>query len=419
MANRWKGDGGWDGPRSSRGSRVFALVAGVVVVYGLGIGTGALLLQSSSVNAGGPSTAVPQANNTPAQQSQGSAPSQSGGNAGNTANLSPALDSNLITQIYKNALPSIVTITAVTPQQGSNSPAEDIGTGFFIDNQGNIATNAHVVNGQKTVTVTIEGKDYKGTVLGADTVDDLAIVHVTPPPGIPPLALGTATTLQPGDLVIAIGNPFQLTDSVSAGIVSGLNRSMPTQSGRVMGGLVQTDAALNPGNSGGPLLNAQGQVVGIDTAIESPVQGSVGIGFAIPIDRLIRLLPSLMKGATVTHPWLGIEALDLSPALAQQGHLPVSQGVLVMSTVKGGPAAKAGLRGDSGTSNNPKYDGDIITAVNGKPVADVASLTAAISQDPIGSVVQLSVLRHGKQITVNVTLAPWPNSTSSASNNAP
>ena len=418
MANRWRGDGGWDEPRGPRGSKWIPWVGVAVVVYGLGIGTGALVSHGS--NGGTALTgSVPQASGTPSQAIP-SSPQQSTGSPGSSnTTLSPALDSSVITRIYRNSLPSIVTITAVSNSQGSSGPSEDIGTGFFINNQGDIATNAHVVNGQKTVTVTIAGKDQKGTVVGADTIDDLAIVHVNPPSGIPPLPIGTAANLQPGDLVIAIGNPFQLTDSVSAGIVSGLNRSMPTQSGRVMSGLVQTDAALNPGNSGGPLLNSLGQVVGINTAIESPVQGSVGIGFAIPIDRLMRLLPNLLRGVAVTHPWLGIEALDLSPALAQQGHLPVSQGVLVMSTVPGGPAAKAGLRGDTGTSTTPKYDGDIITAVDGVPVADVASVTAAISSDPVGSVVHLTVLRHGQQVTVNVTLAPWPKSVPNAANNAP
>lgn len=418
MANRWRGDGGWDEPRSPRGSKWIAWVGVAVLVYGLGIGTGALVSQSSSVGAGLTGTAPP-ANSTPSQTVPSSPQQSTGSSTSSNATLSPAMDSGVITRIYRNSLPSIVTITAVSNSKGSGGPSEDIGTGFFINNQGDIATNAHVVNGQKTVTVTIGGRDHKGIVVGADTIDDLAIVHVTPPAGIEPLPIGTAKNLQPGDLVIAIGNPFQLTDSVSAGIVSGLNRSMPTQSGRVMSGLVQTDAALNPGNSGGPLLNSQGQVVGINTAIESPVQGSVGIGFAIPIDRLMKLLPSLLRGAAVTHPWLGIEALDLSPALAQQGHLPVAQGVLVMSTVPGGPAAKAGLRGDTGTSTNPKYDGDIITAVNGTPVTGVASLTADISNDPIGSVVHLTVLRHGQQITVNVTLAAWPKTLPSAVNNAP
>ena len=276
----------------------------------------------------------------------------------------------------------MVTITAVANSGTSkNSPEEDIGTGFFIDDQGDIATNNHVVNGQTTVSVTLDNHTYTGKVIGTDALDDLAVVRITPPPsGVKPLSLGTAKTLQPGDLVVAIGNPFDLTASVSAGIVSGLNRSVPTDSGRLMSGLVQTDAALNPGNSGGPLLNARGQVVGINTAIESPVEGSVGIGFAVPIDRLEQVLPKLLSGKPVDHPWLGIIGLDITPAIAQKYHLPVNQGVLVIATSPGGPASKAGLKGDSGSQNNPVGDGDIITAINGQPVADIESLSAYIER---------------------------------------
>ncbi|MCL6515684.1 MAG: trypsin-like peptidase domain-containing protein [Alicyclobacillus sp.] len=314
-----------------------------------------------------------------------------------------------VTAVYRAVSPGVATITAVTAAGKSDNPQEDIGTGFLIDNQGDLATNEHVVSGKKTVAVKLGGRTYTGQVLGTDPMDDLAVVRISPPPDVRPLSLGSAEGLQPGQPVIAIGNPFQLTNSVSAGIISGLNRSMPTDSGRLMSGLIQIDAALNPGNSGGPLLNASGQVIGINTAIESPVAGFVGIGFAIPIDRFVHLLPSLLQGAAVDHPWLGIRALDIDPAVQQQFKLPVSQGVLVISTVAGGPAAKAGLHADSGGADKPVGDGDIITAIDGKPVADVAELTSAINQDRVGQTVTLSVLRRGKAISVQVTLGPWPD----------
>lgn len=398
MANRWRGSHGWDGPQSSGRGRLVVWVVAGLVVYGLGIGTGVALHSSASNGLSMNAQPAPVQNAAPANQSTSTA-------------VPPGLNQNIVTTIYKRSLPSVVTITAVQQTKGSSSPSEDIGTGFFIDDKGDIATNAHVVSGQRKVTVTVSGKQLQGTVVGSDTIDDLAIVHVTPPAGVQPLQLGTATTLQPGDMVIAIGNPFELTASVSAGIVSGLNRSMPMASGRVMDGLVQTDAALNPGNSGGPLIDQSGKVIGINTAIESPVQGSVGIGFAIPIDRLKQLLPKLLSGQQVAHPWLGIEAYDITPALAQQAKLSTTQGVLVLSTVKGGPAAKAGLHGDTGTSSKPNFDGDIITAVDGKSIVDVAGLTAAISMDEVGSQVTLTVLRKGKQMTIPVTLGPWPAST--------
>lgn len=315
---------------------------------------------------------------------------------------------NTITQIYDRAKPSIFTITTVTNSK-TQGTQEGIGTGFLINNNGDIATNYHVVSGSKTVTVSIGNQNYKGTVIGSDPIDDLAIVHINPIKGMNPLPLGTAKTLQPGQPLIAIGNPFQLTDSVTSGIVSGLNRSMASVSGRLMNGLIQTDAPINPGNSGGPLFNSAGQVVGINTMIESPVKGFVGIGFAIPIDRLERLLPQLLKGQTIQHPWLGISGLTVDPGVQQQYHLPVSQGVLVISTLPSSPAAKAGIHGDSGGTNNPVGDGDIITAVNGKAVGSVSQLTSALNQYSVGTTISLTVLRHGKPLTIKVTLGNWPS----------
>lgn len=417
MAKRWRDEEAW-GPRRQSRHRMWPAITGAVVLYALGVVTGSVLTvgNGSAINSGvvvqNPSSALPGSSNGSAGTGSGAA---SGGSSGTLSALPPEFDSTLITRIYKAAVPSVVTITAVTNSK-VNGLGEDIGTGFFIDNKGDIATNNHVVSGHKMVEVTLGTKNYTGVVLGTDPLDDLAVVHITPPPAVSPLPLGTAKNLQPGDLVVAIGNPFQLTASVTAGIVSGLNRSMPMPTGGVMGGLIQTDAALNPGNSGGPLLNARGQVVGIDTAIESPVQGSVGVGFAIPIDRLVRLLPDLLTGSPIQHPWLGISGLDIDPAVADAYHLPVSQGVLVMSLVSGGPAARAGLRGDTSHTSTPAGDGDIITAVNGHPVADVASLTAAIANDPVGTVVHLTILRHGQTRTVKVTLGAWPKNLSQGSN---
>ena len=346
------------------------------------------------------------------------------GNTPNTATLAlgaslvrnrSILDSisSAVNGIYNSAIGSICTITTINKSQQKSSDTEDIGTGFFIDNKGDIATNDHVVGSVKTVTVQLGTKSYKGTVIGTDRLDDLAIVHVSPILGVKPLPLGTATTLKPGYYVIAIGNPFQMTGSVSSGIVSGLNRSMPSVGGRDMNGLIQTDAPINPGNSGGPLLNTRGQVVGINTMIESPVSGSVGIGFAIPIDRLKKVLPNLLSGKTVEYPWLGITAIPIDVGIQQQFQLPTAQGVLVISTDSNGPAAKAGIHGDSGGTKNPVGDGDIITAVNGKSVSSVAEVTSDIAQYSVGSSVDLTLLRKGKPIHIKVTLGAFPTNLSS------
>jgi S1-C subfamily serine protease len=393
MARKWDDLHSWDEPHRSRSQNGRLRMVGVgILLFGLGVVAGGIGLAATAGNLG----------NRPIVLQSSSSPTQLSG-------LPPALDANLITRIYQSDSPSVVTITAVSATDSKTGPEEDIGTGFFVDDKGNIATNNHVVNGVKTVSVSVGEETYKGTVLGTDAIDDLAVIHIDMPPGVHRLALGSAKQLQPGNLVIAIGNPFELTGSVSSGIVSGLNRSMPTQSGRVMSGLIQTDAALNPGNSGGPLLDANGQVVGINTAIESPVQGSVGIGFAIPVDRLLQLLPNLLLGQQIDHPWLGISGEDIVPAVQQLYKLPVAKGVLVIATVPNGPAAKAGIHADTGTKDNVAGDGDIITAVDGKSIKDVADLTGAISDHTVGSVVHLSVLRHGQPLQVDVTLGPWPN----------
>lgn len=399
MPKKWDrfDDWGGSGRGRNRANRWFLVTAGLVVVYVLGVVSGTSL-RNSSYNAYTNSSSIAPPTSQPAT------PPITSPDTGGGLPLT-GTGSSVITQIYNNSKASIFTITAVSNSKAG--PQEDIGTGFLINTNGDIATNNHVVSGQHTVSVTLGDKTVTGIVIGTDVMDDLAIVHITPLPGVQPLPLGTAKTLQPGDPVIAIGNPFQLTSSVTAGIVSGLNRSMASATGRMMTGLVQTDAPLNPGNSGGPLFNAAGQVVGINTAIESPVEGSVGIGFAIPIDRLKQLLPQLLAGEQIDHPWIGISGLDIDPGLQQQYHLPVAAGVLVVTVTPGGPAAKAGIHGDSGGDKNPKGDGDVIVSVNGHTVTSVPDLTAFINQYPVGTVVQLGILRHGQPMSLSLKLGSW------------
>jgi S1-C subfamily serine protease len=396
---KWEEYDPWN--RRGAGARTALLTVAIVIVFMVGVAAGTTWHRGQGFEA--PVAQGPPVNVT-APSAGGGGQNEIGQNSAGNSALPPDLASgNVITRIYNAAKDSIVTITAVSAAQGRQSPEESVGTGFLIDTNGDIATNEHVVSGMKTVSVSFNGKTVTGTVVGTDPLDDLAVVHIPPQSGMHPLPLGTSQGLQPGDLVVAIGNPFDLTNSVTAGIISGLNRSMPTQSGRVMSGLLQTDAAL-----GGPLFNADGQVIGINTAIESPVEGSVGIGFAIPIDRLRQLLPQLLRGQKIEHPWLGISGEDITPGVQQQYHLPVSQGVLVIRCVPGGPAAAAGLHGDSGGESHPVGDGDIVTAVNGQPVASVADLTAYISNFPVGTTVRLTVLRHGKTLEIPVKLGAWP-----------
>lgn len=379
----------------------------LAICYILGIWTGAALTRGSS------------------QTTVEYVPPQTGNTTSTSGSLTPipgVEDTTIVTEIYNRVKNSIFTITAVSGGKPTSSDAEeDIGTAFLIDHNGDLLTNAHVVGSATTVQVSGDNRQFVGRVIDADQLDDLAIVRIPAPKSLQPLPLGSVKSLQPGSLVIAIGNPFELTSSVSSGIVSGLNRSMSESNGHVMNGMIQTDAPLNPGNSGGPLLNAAGQVVGINTLIESPIEGSIGIGFAIPIDRFLQLEPSLLAGKPVAHAWLGIEGMDIDSLMQQALNLPVSSGVYVTEVTKGGPAAKAGLRGDSNAakldslsqSANPyaamKGDGDIIVGIDGKSVTSIEQLTQYINQDEPGQTVTLTVLRGGKTLHVRVTLGTWPS----------
>lgn len=411
MGRRWNEFDDW--PEQGRGGKRRAsvlwpsIVAGLAVFYVFGIWTGAAIAHPSRSNV---VAYLPSPNTGGSSTSSGANPSTSG-----------TSDSNVVTNIYNATKDSIFTITAVSDGSAKSGPQEDVGTGFLIDNKGDVATNAHVVGTSKTVNVAQGNHTYKGTVLSADTLDDLAVVHINAPASLQPLQLGSAKTLQPGDLVVAIGNPFELTESVSSGIVSGLNRSMSESSGHVMNGMIQTDAPLNPGNSGGPLFNAAGQVVGINTMIESPIEGSIGVGFAIPIDRLVQLEQQLISGQSINHAWLGIEGMDVDSLMAKEMHLSVSTGIYVTEVTKGGPAATAGMKGDSNASKldsasdsaDPfkilKGDGDIIVGVDGKSVATIEALTQIVNQDSVGQVITLEIIRNGQHQTVKVKLGKWPS----------
>jgi S1-C subfamily serine protease len=326
-----------------------------------------------------------------------------------------AYSADLVTSIYKAASPAVVEIDTMQQTTGffGDSLQEGLGSGIVIDSSGNILTNNHVVEGSSTVTVKISGGNtVDGKVLGTDPIKDLAIVKVDPSAvaGITPLNLGDSSQLVPGQTVIAIGNPYGFDDSISIGIVSGLNRSLNS-----MSGLIQTDALLNPGNSGGPLLDTNGNVIGINTAIEtSTTGGTTGIGFAIPSNLAQNELATLEAGKTVAHPWLGISGQTLSSLLAKQLGITATQGVYVANVVSGSPAASAGLKGGSYDANGvPTGGGDIITAVDGNAATTIESLQAYVSGKSVGDVLNLTILRGGNNISVQVTLAAMPNNLNS------
>jgi S1-C subfamily serine protease len=305
--------------------------------------------------------------------------------------------------IYQQTKDGVVTITTQVSGNGFRSFSQAEGSGIEVDKQGDILTNAHVVDGASSVQVTFSnGQTTSGTVKGVDQSSDLAVVQVSVSPDqLHPLAVGNSDTLQVGDTALAIGSPFGLQGTFTAGIISGLGRTSSAPNGRALTGMIQTDAPINPGNSGGALLDGQGQLIGINDSIDSPIEGNVGVGFAIPINRAESLLPSLKQGIAIQHPWLGISGQTLTAATAGQlGITSETSGVLVVQVVAGGPAEKAGLQGTGQADSSD----DIVTAIDGRRITTIEQLQQYLDTKKVGDHVTLSVTRNGQHISVGVTL---------------
>jgi S1-C subfamily serine protease len=346
---------------------------------------------------------------------------QDASGGGGAAGLTPR-------DIYKRAAPGVVFIRAQVVQQ-SQSPfdfgfpseqrGEATGSGFVIDRDGTILTNAHVVAGATKVTVQFADKRVvDARILGRDESTDLAFLKVSAKQSeLRPLSLGTSRTIQVGDPTIAIGNPFGLERTLTTGVVSATRRTIQAPNGFQIDGVIQTDAAINPGNSGGPLLDATGRVIGINSQIATGGSGggNVGIGFAIPIDTAKRLLPELEKTGRVDRGFLGVEdPLTIDSSLSDL-NLPVDRGVLVQTVTPGSPADKAGVKGGDIVArvdnNEIRLGGDIITAVDGRKVRTGDDLVNAIATKKQGDKVKIDVLHDGRERTVEVTLAARPTQT--------
>jgi serine protease Do len=314
----------------------------------------------------------------------------------------PAPSPGSFAAIYQQTKDGVVTITTSISRGGARSFSQAEGSGIVVDKQGDILTNAHVVAGASQVQVTFsDGHTTSGQVKGVDQSADLAVVLVSVSQDqLHPLAKGNSDTLQVGDTALAIGSPFGLQGTFTAGIISGLNRGTTAPNGRALTGMIQTDAPINPGNSGGALLDGLGQLIGINDSIQSPVEGNVGVGFAIPINRATTLLPSLEKGVAIQHPWLGISGQTLTSGTADQLGLSEKSGVLVIQVVPGGPSAKAGLQADGQASAND----DVITAIDGHAITTIEQLTQYLDTKKVGDRVTLSITRNGQHISVGVTL---------------
>ena len=330
-----------------------------------------------------------------------------------------------LTQIFKQVENSVVQITTKTSNPNLQiiingnplgSQSTRMGSGFVYDKQGRIITNNHVIDGASTADVTfVDGNTYRAKVIGKDPSSDIAVLQITDnfsSENLIPLAIVNSTSLQVGQQVIAIGNPFGLSDTMTTGIVSQMGRLLPNpDSGFSTPGAIQTDAPINPGNSGGPLLNMQGQVVGINTAINSATGEFSGIGFAVPSNMIIREVPTIIQSGTYNHPWLGIAGGAITPDIAQSAGLQLTyKGVVVSSVQSGSPAEKAGLQGITQNDfSNTQTVGDIITGIDGHSLRSIDDLINYIDlHKSIGDNVVLTVNRHGQLINLNLVLQARP-----------
>jgi S1-C subfamily serine protease len=328
------------------------------------------------------------------------------------------LEEQLVTRVYADVGPSVVNITSrairPSPIQGI-VPQEGTGSGFVLDAQGHIVTNFHVIQQAQTVQVTLQnGIVLPARLVGADALNDLAVLQVNAPPNtLVPVTLGDPDSLRVGQRVVAIGNPFGLDRTLTTGVVSAMDRNLRIGNGRILGHTIQTDAAINPGNSGGPLLDSRGRVIGVNTAMQSPDQGFVGIGFAVSVETVKRVVPYLIAQGYYPHPWLGAEFYEIDSILSIRLELPVSRGLLVSQLVPGGPAARAGLRGptDIADAAGQRYGagGDIVLGYNGRLATQAEELAVYLeSETRVGDVVVLSILRDGRQLSIPVTVGELP-----------
>src|SRR5690242_19212960 len=347
------------------------------------------------------------------------------------ANVSQTATGISPSEIYRNDAPGVVLITATSVQRQSDffgqpqsQRAVAIGSGFVTDAAGHIYTNAHVVLGAQSVKVTFKrsGRDftYPAKVLGTDKATDVAVLQVQGAPAsvLHPLPLGSLKTVHVGDPVVAIGNPLNEQNTITSGIVSAVGRQIESlQPGQQIYNVIQTDAAINHGNSGGPLIDRFGRVVGITSQIltgntSDPNAGNIGIGFAIPIDKVSQIARQLITSGHAEHTYLGVEGTPITPDLQQAINLPVGYGVLVGRVVPGSPADMAGIRGGSTTATiggqQMTLGGDIITSIDGHKITSFANLAVSIASKKAGDQVTLGILRDGKSQTITVTLANNP-----------
>ena len=320
--------------------------------------------------------------------------------------------------IYKGAKDSVAYITSTVLQRTfffEVVPTRALGSGFVINSDGQILTNNHVISGSSKVEVTLPDQSrYTARILVRDRADDLALIQIDPKRKLPYLKLGESDSVQVGQKVLAIGNPFGFAGTLTVGVVSSLGRDIQSENNKLEG-MIQTDAAINEGNSGGPLLDSQGNVIGINTAIYGPNGGNVGIGFAMPINRAKSMLDGFRSGKNFGRPRLGISTVYIAGDLAEELRLPASGGLLIQEVGSGSAAESAGLRGyrDVVAIGNQRLGigGDLITAIDGKPVTEPDAVTRALARKHPGDIIALKVFRGGRTLDLQVKLGEAPEET--------
>jgi putative serine protease PepD len=335
---------------------------------------------------------------------------------GAAASLSDDERNNI--DIYQKYSPGVVNITTVTVAYDffyRPVPQSGMGSGAVIDNQGHIVTNYHVVRDAEQLQVTLWDKSkHNAKMVGSDPNNDLAVIQIDAPRGLQPIPLGTSKGLQVGQKVLAIGNPFGLDRTMTTGIISSLGRSLEVENGRIVEDMIQTDAAINHGNSGGPLLNSQGQIIGINSAILSPSDaGSIGIGFAIPADTVRRITDELITRGYVRHAALGISQQALVPLsdypwLSEALHLDTRSGLMVVEVPRSSAAALGGMKGADNEIIVRRIripvGGDVILAIQGKEIDSIQQLQSEIDRYKPGDAIKITVLRNNKKTDLAVTL---------------
>jgi S1-C subfamily serine protease len=342
-----------------------------------------------------------------------STPLWNGPTVAKSAGLSSDETNNI--DIYKASSESVVKVTSTVYQRNFFfvEQAHDLGSGFIINPEGQILTNFHVISGSSEVEVTLPDQGrYKAQVLVRDRQDDLALIKIEPKRKLKAISLGDSDHLQVGQKVLAIGNPFGFEGTLTTGVVSSLRRDIPTENNQMLEAMIQTDASINSGNSGGPLLDSQGNVIGINTAIYGPSGGSVGIGFASPINRAKSMLDGFRAGKSFGRARLGITTVFIGGDFAEALKLPRKGGLLIQRVVPRGPADSAGLRGanEEVRVGNERLGvgGDFVTEVDGKQVDEPDAVTRAIARKRPGDTMDLTVFRGGHSMNIKVKLGEAP-----------